>query len=115
MYTQPIRPHQKKKKRSAIVDRSDMMAQVLSTNVSIVLMKVSVPAEEGSNIPIMGFSLTTPYNGLLNHPPNGLFTNKFLHISINNKILSINRKEAYTISNSSTKATNNKIRSSPTK
>jgi hypothetical protein len=25
---------------------------------------VSVPAEKGSNIPIMGFSLTSPYNGL---------------------------------------------------
>jgi hypothetical protein len=60
-----------------------MVAKALSTNVSIVLMKVSVPTEEGLNIPIMGF---------LNHPTSGLFTNKFLHVSINNKIISINRK-----------------------
>jgi hypothetical protein len=70
---------------------------------------VSVPAENGSNIPIMGFSLTSPYNGLFKSPPNGIFTNKFLHVSINNKIISINRKEAYTVPNSSTKTTNNKI------
>jgi hypothetical protein len=38
--------------------------------------------------------------GFLNYPPNGLFTNKFLHVSINNKIISINRKEAYTAPNS---------------
>jgi hypothetical protein len=50
-----------------------------------------------------------------NHPPSGIFTNKFLHVNINNKIISINRKEAYTIPNSSTKATNKKIRSSTTK
>jgi hypothetical protein len=53
--------------------------------------------------------------GFLNHPPSGLFTNKFLHISINNKIISINRKEAYIVPNSFTKARNNKIRSSITK
>jgi hypothetical protein len=54
--------------------------------------------------------------GFSNHPPSGLFTNKFQHVSINNKIVSINRKEAYTVHNSSTKATkqqnkviNNKI------
>jgi hypothetical protein len=52
--------------------------------------------------------------GFSNHPPSGLFTNKFLHVSINNKIISI-KKEAYTVSNSSTKATNNKIRSSTRK
>jgi hypothetical protein len=50
----------------------------------------------------MGFSLTSPYNGL--------FTNKFLHVNINNKIILINRKEACTSPNSSTKTTNNKIR-----
>jgi hypothetical protein len=51
-----------------------------------------------------------------NHPPSGLLTNKFLHVGINNKIISINRKEEYTVPNSSTKATkqqnkviNNKI------
>jgi hypothetical protein len=37
--------------------------------------------------------------GFSNHPPSGLFTNRFLHVSINNKIISINRKEAYTIPN----------------
>jgi hypothetical protein len=53
--------------------------------------------------------------GFSNHPPSGLFTNKFLHVNINNKIITMNRKEAYTVLNSSTKATNNKIRSSTTK
>jgi hypothetical protein len=53
--------------------------------------------------------------GFSNHPPSGLFTNKFLHVSINNKRISINRKEAYTVPNSSTKGTNNKIRLSTTK
>jgi hypothetical protein len=53
--------------------------------------------------------------GFSNHPPSGLFTNKFLHVSINNKIISTNKKEAYIVPNSSTKATNNKIRSSTTK
>jgi hypothetical protein len=47
--------------------------------------------------------------GFSNYPPSGLFTNKFLHVNINNKIIFINRKEAYTVPNSSTKATNNKI------
>jgi hypothetical protein len=53
--------------------------------------------------------------GFSNHPPSGLFTNKLLHVSINNKIISINRKEAYTVPNSSIKAINNKIRSSTRK
>jgi hypothetical protein len=73
---------------------------------------VSVPAENGSNISIMGFSLTSHIIGFLSHPPSGLFTNKFLHVNINNKIISRNRKEAYIVPNSSTKATNSKIRSS---
>jgi hypothetical protein len=30
---------------------------------------VSVPTENGSNISIMGFSLTSPYNGLFKSPP----------------------------------------------
>jgi hypothetical protein len=30
---------------------------------------VSVPIENGSNISIMGFSLTSPYNGLFKSPP----------------------------------------------
>jgi hypothetical protein len=50
-----------------------------------------------------------------NHPPGGLFTNNFLHVSINNKIMSINRKASYRVPNSSIKATNNKICSSTTK
>jgi hypothetical protein len=50
----------------------------------------------------MGFSLTSPYNGL--------FTNKFLHVNINNKINLINRKEADASPNSPAKITNNKIR-----
>jgi hypothetical protein len=50
--------------------------------------------------------------GVSNHPPSGLFTNKLLHVNINNKIIFINRKEAYTVPNSSTKVANNKIRSS---
>jgi hypothetical protein len=77
--------------------------------------EVSVPAENGSNIPIMGFSLTSPSNGFSYHPPSGLFTNKFLHVSINNKIIFINRKEAYTFPNSSTKVTKNKIMSTTIK
>jgi hypothetical protein len=77
---------------------------------------VSVPVENGSKISIIGFSLASPFNGLFKYPPpSGLFTNKFLHVRINNKIISPNRKEVYTVPNSSTKATNNKIRSSTTK
>jgi hypothetical protein len=53
--------------------------------------------------------------GFSNHPPSGLFTNKSLHVSINNKIISINRKETYAVPNSSTKTTNNKIRPSTRK
>jgi hypothetical protein len=37
MYTRPIHPHQKKKKRAAIADPSDMVAKALLTNVSIIL------------------------------------------------------------------------------
>jgi hypothetical protein len=53
--------------------------------------------------------------GFSNHPPSGLFTNKFLNVSRNNKIISINRKEEYIVPNSSTKTTNNKVGSSITK
>jgi hypothetical protein len=53
--------------------------------------------------------------GFSNYPHSGLFTNKFLHVSINNKIISINRKEASTVPNSSITATNNKIKPSTTK
>jgi hypothetical protein len=55
--------------------------------------EVGVPMENGLNIPIMSFSLTSSYNGLFKSSPSGLFTNKFLHVSINNKIIFINRKE----------------------
>jgi hypothetical protein len=65
--------------------------------------RVSVPAEEGSIISNMGILYHPHITGFLNHPPSGLFANKFLHVSINNKIISINRKEAYTVPNSSTK------------
>jgi hypothetical protein len=34
---------------------------------------VSVPAENGSNIPIMGFSLTSPYNGIFKSSPQWAF------------------------------------------
>jgi hypothetical protein len=76
---------------------------------------VSVHVENRSNIPIMGFLLLSSYSGLFKSSPSGLFTNKFIHVSINNKIICINRKEAYTVPNSSIKATNNKIWSSTTK
>jgi hypothetical protein len=68
---------------------------------------VSVPAENGSNILIISFSLTSPYNGL--------FTNKFLHVSINNKIISININEAYTVPNSLTKVTKQQNKSNTLK
>jgi hypothetical protein len=91
------------------------VSKALSTYVSIILTKVSVPAKEGSIIPIMGISHHPHIMGFSNHPPSGLFTNKFLHVSINNKIISINRKEACTVPNSSIDTTNNKIRSSTRK
>jgi hypothetical protein len=53
--------------------------------------------------------------GFSNHPPVGFSLTSSLHVSINNKIISINRKEAYTVPNSSRKATNNKIWSSTIK
>jgi hypothetical protein len=77
--------------------------------------RFSVSTENGSNISIMGFSLTSPYKGLFKSSPSGLFANKFLYVSINTKMISINRKEAYTVPNSSIKTTNKKIRSSTTK
>jgi hypothetical protein len=64
---------------------------------------VSVLAEEGSIIPIMNISHHPHIMSFSNHLPSGLFTNKFLHISIKNQIISINKKEVYTIPNSSTK------------
>jgi hypothetical protein len=83
-----------------------MVVKALSTNVSIILTKL---------VYLHKMDQTFSYNGLFKSSPSGLFTNKFLHVSINNKIIFINRKEAYTFLNSSTKVTNNKIRSSTTK
>jgi hypothetical protein len=59
----------KEMKQSATMNHSGTVANALSTNVSIVLTKVSVPAENGSSIPIMGFSLTSPSNGLFKSSP----------------------------------------------
>jgi hypothetical protein len=87
----------------------------LSNIIANGLTHVSVPAEEGSIIPIMGISHHPHIMGHSNHAPSGLFTNKFLHVSIHNKIIYINRKEAYTVPNSSIKVTNNKIRPSTRK
>jgi hypothetical protein len=65
--------------------------------------RVSVPAEEGPTISTMGISHHPHIMGFSNHPSSEFFTNQFLHVSINNKIISINRKEAYIVPNSSTK------------
>jgi hypothetical protein len=46
-----------------------MVAKALSINVSIVLTKVNVPAENGSGVSIMGFSLTSSSNGLFKSSP----------------------------------------------
>jgi hypothetical protein len=59
----------KEKKQSTTVNRSGTVAKALSTNISIVLMKVSVPVENGSSILIIGFSITSPYNGLFKSSP----------------------------------------------
>jgi hypothetical protein len=53
----------------AAVVETTTVAKALSKNVSIVLMKVSVPTENGSSIPIMGFSLTSSYDGLFKLSP----------------------------------------------
>jgi hypothetical protein len=47
----------------------------LSNIVAKNLMHVSVPTENRSSIAIMGFSLTSLYNGLFKSPPSGVFTN----------------------------------------
>jgi hypothetical protein len=54
--TRPNHAHQNKRKQRAIADHTHMVAKTLSTHVSIVFTQVSVPAEEGSIIPIMGIS-----------------------------------------------------------
>jgi hypothetical protein len=56
-------------KQSDTANYSDTVAQAHSHIVTIDLMHVSVPAENGSNIPIMGFSLKLPYNGLFTNIP----------------------------------------------
>jgi hypothetical protein len=71
------------------------VAKALWTNVSIVLTKVSVPAENRSNIPIMGFSLTSPYNGLFMSSPQWAFHIKVLQLNTNNKIILINNKRRH--------------------
>jgi hypothetical protein len=45
----------------------------LSNIVANDLTQVSVPAENGSNNPIMGFSLTSLYNGLFKSSPKWAF------------------------------------------
>jgi hypothetical protein len=47
--TRPNRPYQNKRKQPAIADCTHTVAEALSTYVSIVLMRVSVPAEDGSH------------------------------------------------------------------
>jgi hypothetical protein len=69
MHTRPIRPHQNKKKRSAIANYLDTVVKALSTNLTIVLTELVYMQKNGSNIPIIGFSLTSPYNGLFTNIP----------------------------------------------
>jgi hypothetical protein len=47
--TRPNRPHQNKRKQPAIADCTHTVAEALSTHVSIVLTRVSVPAEDESH------------------------------------------------------------------
>jgi hypothetical protein len=47
--TQPNRPHQNKRKQPAIADCTYTVAEALSTHVSIILTRISVPAEDGSH------------------------------------------------------------------
>jgi hypothetical protein len=85
---------------------------------------VSVPTKNGSNIPIMGFSLTSPYNRIFKSSHQSAFQIiplvGFSHQCPTAKHKQQNnyhkqQKKASTSPNSSTKATNNKIRSSTTK
>jgi hypothetical protein len=69
MHTRPICPHKTKKKRSIIANRSDTVAKTLSINVSIVLTELVYLQKNGLNIPIMGFSLTSTYNGFFTNIP----------------------------------------------
>jgi hypothetical protein len=47
--TRPNHPHQNKRKHPAIADCMHIVAKALSTHVSIILMWVSVSAEDGSH------------------------------------------------------------------
>jgi hypothetical protein len=47
--TRPSRPHQNRRKQPAIVDCMHTVAKALSTHVSIILIRVSVPAEDRSH------------------------------------------------------------------
>jgi hypothetical protein len=68
MHTRPIRPHQKKEMirycKSFGYGRQGALDKCFYRS-----NKVSVPAENVSNIPVMGFSLTSPYNGLVKSSP----------------------------------------------
>jgi hypothetical protein len=70
------------------------VAKTLSTNVSIILTKVSVPVENRLSIPIMGFSLISPSNGLFKSPLVG-FHIKELQLNTNNKIILMNNKRRH--------------------
>jgi hypothetical protein len=94
MHTRPIRPHQKKKEMIHYCKSFRYGGQDALDKRFYRSNEVSVLAENGLNISIMGFSLTSPYNGLFKSSPSGLFTNKFIHVRINNKIIFINRKDA---------------------
>jgi hypothetical protein len=47
--TRPNHPHQNKRKQPAIVDCTHTVTKALSTHLSIILTRVSVPAEDGSH------------------------------------------------------------------
>jgi regulation of enolase protein 1 (concanavalin A-like superfamily) len=64
----------KKKRNGLLLHMVRIRWQKTSTNVSIVLTKVCVPAENGYNISIMDFSLTSPYNGLFTNIPLVVFS-----------------------------------------
>jgi hypothetical protein len=53
--TRPNHLHQNKKKQPTIVDHTRLVAKALSTHVSTILMQVSVPAEGGSNMPLVDY------------------------------------------------------------
>jgi hypothetical protein len=81
----------KRKERIRYCETSEYGGTMLSNIITNNLTYVSVPAEEGSIIPIMGISLNV------------------LQLSTNNQIILYIEKKAHTSPNSSTKATNNQI------